>query len=143
MLTLNFTSVVALAVFLIFLRIASRIFWRPMIRHMVRRERLFAVQEESIQQQLSDAKALQERIQQRLDQKKKILSHDVDLKLQQAHSSRRLMLASEKNKTEQHLVQLHDQMQEYLETERRRFAEALPRLIEEMDLRFQQGGPHL
>lgn len=143
MLTLNFTTVIVLVIFLIFLRIASRASWRPLIRTMVRRERLFSSQEDTIDEHRRETAHLQERITDQLSKKEKRLMEELDERVQQEHRSRRVLLTEERNRAEQQLITLHEEMQLHLEKERLRFAAALPELIAAMDEQFQRKGPRL
>jgi F0F1-type ATP synthase membrane subunit b/b' len=143
MLSLNFTVIITMLVFLLFLRITSRAVWRPLIRHMVRRERLFTTHEKAIAQHLQEATQLKARITLQLEKKEKQLVRELDEKTQQAHRSRRTLLTEERNRVEQELINLHEELRHYLAKERLRFADALPGLIETMDRQFHEKGPRL
>ena len=143
MLTLTFTTVITLVIFLIFLRIASRASWRPLIRHMVRRERLFSTHEAAIDQHRRESARLQQRMTDHLENKEKRFIRELDKRVQQAHRSRRVLLTEDHNRVELQLITLHEEMLRYLEKERLLFSDALPELIADMDEQFQRRGPRL
>lgn len=140
MITLNLTFVVELFLFLIFLAVARRIVWHPLLQLMQRRQETFenrrsiAAQKEAQARQLVDsyhdklARTNQQAVQQKNDT------------VYAAHRARRILVAELKARADLEVLEYHAMLQKELEEQRKRFPEMLPGLIEVMDYHIEKEG---
>lgn len=140
MITLNLTFLIEVFLFLLFLAVARRIAWHPLLQLMQRRQETFvnrrstAAQKEARARQLVDsyhdklARTNQQAVQQKNDA------------VYAAHRAHRVLIASLKAKADLEVLEYHAILMKELEEQRKRFPELLPGLIEVMDYQIEKEG---
>ncbi len=140
MITLNLTFVVEAFLFLIFLAIARRIVWQPLLYLMQRRQETFENRQVETAQEEADTQRLTNAYYDKLARTNQETVQQNNSAIYAAHRARRALLAELKARADLEVLEYHTLLQKELEEHRKRFPEMLPQLIEVMDYQFRKGG---
>jgi len=140
MITVNLTIILEMALFLLFLAGANRLAWRPLLRLVARRKAKAETDRREAEQGLTAAQQIREDYRKKLAEADQRAAHLIGETTYNAHRDRRNLIAELKIQADMELDAYHDSIQRELETQRRRFPELLPGLIEAMDQQITTGG---
>lgn len=140
MVTLNLTFVVEVFLFLVFLAIARRIGWRPLLQLMRRRQETFENRRSAAAQNATQAQQLVDAYHERLSRTNQQAVQQKNDTIYAARRARRVLIAELKAKADLEVLEYHEALQKELVEHRKKFPEALPSLIEVMDYQIEKGG---
>ncbi len=140
MITLNLTFVVEIFLFLVFLAVARRIAWQPLLHLMQQRRKTFEGRRAEAGQKEANAQQLNESYRDRLARTTQQALQKKNDTVYAAHHARRVLIAGLKAQADLEVLEYRATLQKELEEHRKKFPDMLPSLIEAMDYQFEKGG---
>lgn len=140
MITINLTIILEMVLFLLFLAGANRLAWQPLLRLVARRKAKSETDRREAEQGLTAAQQFRDDYRARLSAADQRAARLIGETTYNAHRERRNLIAELKIQADMELAAYHDVIEREVETQRRRFPELLPGLIEAMDHQITTGG---
>jgi F-type H+-transporting ATPase subunit b len=140
MISINLTIILEMILFLAFLAGANRLAWQPLLRLVARRKAKAETDRREAEQGLTVAQRFRDDYRKKLAEADRQAAHLISETTYYAHRDRRNLIAELKIQADMELAAYHDSVQREVETQRRRFPELLPGLIEAMDHQMTTGG---
>jgi F0F1-type ATP synthase membrane subunit b/b' len=140
MIALNFTLLIQLALFLIFLWGTNKIVFRPLLRTMDARAGKIESDRASAEADTKEAQRLESLYKERLTNVHQVSAQRLHKARLEAYQENRRALGELKRRSDLEIATYRATMEEDVEVERRKFPELLPGITEAMDRRVNAEG---
>lgn len=140
MITLNFTLVVELALFLVFLWVTNQIVVRPLLRTMDARTAKVEQDRAAAEADTQEAQRIEALYVERLANAHQTASQRLHKARFDAYHEGRVVLDELKEQVEQEIAACRASVEEQVEAERRKYPELLPILVEAADRKVGEEG---
>lgn len=140
MITVNLTIIVEMVLFLLFVAVATKLVWGPLMNVVHKRNDTIQGDHEYATRSLSEAERLREEYRSQLSETDQRAARQIYDATYNAHRERRNLISELKAKADAELSAHRESLQKEVTEQRKRFPELLPTLIEEMDRQVRTGG---
>ncbi len=140
MVSINFTIVVELALFLLFLGVTNRFIFRPLLRTMDEREATVARDREAAAAGNDEARTLETLHAEKVMEAHRTTTQRIRDARDEAYRHNRQEMDALRQKADQELGVFRAQIAQQLATERKKFAENLPSVVKAIDERLHVEG---
>ncbi len=140
MISLNFTLVVELVLFLIFLGVTNRLIFRPLLRIMDEREATVARDKEQAAAAAQSASALEVENAERVTEAHRAAPHNLRSARDEAYRAYRLEMEELRKKADQELGLFRAEIAQQIDGQRTTYPDLVPSLVKSIDERLHVEG---
>ncbi|HPO13865.1 MAG TPA: ATP synthase F0 subunit B [Candidatus Hydrogenedentes bacterium] len=140
MITFNFTLVTEMVLFLVFLWVTNRFFFRPLRRIMDERDATLTGDKTAASTDLAEAEQLEAQYINRLTKADQEAALALRQARYEAYQKNRAELDALRHQTDKEVASFRDEIQRQLTEERQKFDTLVPGLVEAMDKQLRTGG---
>ena len=140
MIDINQTLPLEFVLFILFLWVANKLMFRPILRVMDEREEKIADDTTNAERESAEAQMAEERFIAQITDAHQEAARRLRHARQEAYARNRAQLEQHRIQAERELLTHHDEVQRALETERQQYGEHLPVLVDAIDRQLRMKG---
>ena len=140
MITINLTLLIEFGLFILFLWVANKMMFRPILRVMDEREEKITGDTTNAERDSAEAQMAEERFIAQITDAHQEAARRLRHARQEAYAHNRVQLEQHRIQAERELLVHHDEVQRALEAQRQQYGEQLPVLVDAIDRQLRMKG---